>query len=924
MDYKNTLHMPKTSFEMRGNLTKKEPGFQQRWQDEHLYEKMLERRNGEGVEEFVLHDGPPYANGDIHLGHALNKILKDVINKSHYMQGQKVDYQPGWDTHGLPIETAVTKLGYDRKKIGIAEFRKICHDFALEQVDRQKKGFLSLGSIGDYDHPYITLTPDFEARQIEIFGKMASDGLIYQGLKPVYWSPSSESALAEAEVEYHDVKSPTIFVKFQVKDGKGLLGEEDYFVIWTTTPWTIPANLGISVHPRFEYARVRTEKGNLIVLKSMVDDLMKKFKIEDYEIIDTFKGADLEYMTAVHPLYPDRESLVMVGEHVTDESGTGLVHTAPGFGMDDFMIGKKYNLPVYVNVDAQGNMTEDTGERLAGQYVEDANKTVTVWLDENDALLNLEFITHSYPHDWRTKKPIIFRATTQWFASIDKIRDELLDQIHSISWVPAWGEGRMHNMIADRSDWCISRQRAWGVPIPVIYGEDGTPLMDQEIFDHVAKLVEEYGSNVWFEREAKDLLPEGYTSEHSPNGEFTKETDTMDVWFDSGSSHTGAMMQRGQRYPADLYFEGSDQYRGWFNSSLIVGTAVYGKAPYKQVLSHGFVMDEKGRKMSKSQWNAVAPSEITKKYGADILRLWAASVDYQADCSMGNKILKQITESYRKIRNTFRFLVANLDDNTFTEKDLVPVEQLSELNKAMLARLNETVDYCVQAYNEYRFMDVVSTLTNLMTNDFSAYYLDYAKDILYCEAEDSLARRRVQTVLWHAANIMTRLWAPILVHTTEEINDLMHFDEESIHLAEFVKTPLEGDYSQLLTDIKKLMAVRKDILKALEEARSAGLIKKSLEAKLLLHLDDERKALMNRLIENPKQWLIVSDVVFTDEELPQYENSQVKVEKAEGHVCPRCWNYTTHGEEGDLCERCENALKAEGVDLSALQKEAAA
>lgn len=911
MDYKDTLHMPKTVFEMRGNLTKKEPAFQQRWKDMSLFYKMQERRDGEGVEEFVLHDGPPYANGDIHLGHALNKILKDVINKSHYMQGQKVNYIPGWDTHGLPIETAVTKLGYDRKKIGIAEFRKICHDFALEQVERQKEGFLSLGSIGDYDHPYITLTPDFEARQIEIFGKMASDGLIYQGLKPVYWSPSSESALAEAEVEYHDVKSPTIFVKFKVKDGKGLLNEDDYFVIWTTTPWTIPANLGISVHPRFEYARVKTPKGNLVVLKSMVDDLMKKFKIEDYEILDTFKGQDLEYMTAYHPLYPEVESLVMVGEHVTDESGTGLVHTAPGFGMDDFMIGKKYDLPVYVNVDAQGRMTEECGPRLAGQYVEDANKTVTMWLDENDALLSLEFITHSYPHDWRTKKPIIFRATTQWFASIDKIRDQLLDQIHSIQWTPSWGEGRMHNMIADRSDWCISRQRAWGVPIPIIYGEDGTPLMDQEIFDHVARLIEENGSNVWFEREAADLLPEGYTSEHSPNGIFTKETDTMDVWFDSGSSHTGAMLQRGQRYPADLYFEGSDQYRGWFNSSLIVGTAVYGSAPYKSVLSHGFVMDENGRKMSKSQWNAVAPAEITKKYGADILRLWAASVDYQADCSMGNKILKQITEAYRKIRNTFRFLVANLDNNTFTREDLLDVNELNSLNQYILVLLNDAVDECVQAYNEYRFADVVSTLSSLMTNELSAYYLDYAKDILYVDAADSNARRQVQTVLYYAASILTRLWAPILAHTAEELNDLMHFDEESIHLAEFEKAPLEGDYTVLKEEMKVLLAIRKDVLKALEEARSAGLIKKSLEASLLLHLNAEQKELMDRLVESPKQWLIVSDVQFTDEELPAYETAQIQVQKAQGHVCPRCWNYTVQGEEGDLCERCQAVLAEE-------------
>ena len=907
MDYKDTLQMPKTSFEMRGNLAKKEPKFQQRWQDEHLYEKMLERR--EGAEPFVLHDGPPYANGDIHLGHALNKVLKDVINKSKFMEGYRVPYIPGWDTHGLPIETAVTKLGYDRKKIGIPEFRKICHDYALEQVERQKKGFLALGSIGDYDHPYITLTPDFEARQIEIFGKMATDGLIYQGLKPVYWSPSSESALAEAEVEYKDVTSPTIFVKFPVKDGKGILGADDSFVIWTTTPWTIPSNLGISVHPRFEYARVKTDQGNLIVLNSMVEDLMKRFGIENYEVIQIIPGKDLEYMTATHPLYPEVESLVMVGEHVTDDSGTGLVHTAPGFGMDDFMIGKKYGLPVFVNVDEQGRMMDVCGPRLAGKTVDEANDIVIDWLTEKGCLLDREDIVHSYPHDWRTKKPIIFRATTQWFASIDKIRDKLLDQIHSISWVPTWGEGRMHNMISDRSDWCISRQRAWGVPIPIIYGEDGTPLMDPEIFAHVAKLIGEGGSNVWFEKDVMDLLPEGYTSEHSPNGKFTKETDTMDVWFDSGSSHTGAMVERGLGYPADLYFEGSDQYRGWFNSSLIVGTAVYGQAPYKQVLSHGFVMDENGKKMSKSQWNAMAPSEITSKFGADILRLWACSVDYQADCSMGKKILKQVSDNYRKVRNTFRFLVANLDENQFTKEDLVDVNTLSRQNKYILALLDEAVDYCEKAYDEYRFSDVVTSLTNLMTNELSSYYLDYTKDILYCDAKDSRDRREVQTVLYLAASMLTRLWAPILAHTTEELNDLMKFDEESIHLAKFIKSGLNHDDENLKADMEAALNLRKDVLKALEEAKRSGLLKKSNEAILRIHVSDGLKKQVESVIDNPAQWLMVYDVQFVDDSLTPYEVSEIEVTHAPGHVCPRCWNYTESEHEDGLCDRCAAVIE---------------
>lgn len=904
MDYKETLHMPKTGFEMRGNLAKKEPGIQQKWQEMGLYEKMLAAR--EDAKPFVLHDGPPYANGDIHLGHALNKILKDVINKSKFMEGYKVPYVPGWDTHGLPIETAVTKLGYDRKKMGIAEFRKICYDYALEQVEKQKAGFLSLGSIGDYDHPYITLQKEFEARQIEVFGKMAMKGLIYKGLKPVYWSPSSESALAEAEVEYKDVKSPTIFVKFQVKDGKGVLTNDDYFVIWTTTPWTIPANLGISVHPNFIYALVKTEKGNLVVLEEMVADLCKQFKIEEYEIVKTFKGKEFEYITCTHPLYPERESLVMCGDHVTADAGTGCVHTAPGFGADDFFIGMKYDLPVYCNVDGQGRMMEDCGEWLAGQEVsaefDKANKTVTLKLDELGSLLNLSFITHSYPHDWRTKKPIIFRATTQWFASIDKIRQELLDEIHSVDWIPAWGEQRMHNMIADRGDWCISRQRAWGVPIPIIYGEDETPLMDEAIFEHVAKLFEEFGSNVWFERDVKDLLPEGYTSEHSPNGIFTKETDTMDVWFDSGSSHTGAMMEKGLGYPADLYFEGSDQYRGWFNSSLIVGTAVHGKSPYKQVLSHGFVMDEKGQKMSKSLWNAVAPAQITTKQGADVLRLWASSVDYQADASMGQSILKQVSENYRKVRNTFRFLMANLDDNTFTKENCLPLSELSDLNKYILVRLQESIESVVKAYDEYRFSDIVSTLTNIMTNELSAYYLDYTKDILYIEKEDDRARREVQTVLYTACEVLTKLWAPILCHTTEEINNFMKFNEESIHLEAF--PTLEFEVAEDLKDkMAKCFEVRNAVFKALEEARAAKTIGKSLEAAVVVTVDAETKAIMEAMLPSVAQWLIVSEATLVEGDL------KVEVSKAEGSVCPRCWNVTKSHNEDCLCDRCYKVLK---------------
>ena len=699
-------------------------------------------------------------------------------------------------------------------------------------------------------------------------------------------------------------------MKFAVKDGKGVLDSDTSFVIWTTTPWTIPANLGICLNKDYTYALVESEKGKLIVLEELVDALWEKFGLETKKKLATYKGSELEMITCQHPLY-DRESLVILGDHVTADAGTGCVHTAPGFGADDFFIGQKYGLPAYCNVDEHGCMMEDAGDWLKGQYVDDANKTVTQRLDAMGALLKLEFITHSYPHDWRTKKPIIFRATTQWFASIDKIREKLLTEIANVDWIPKWGQQRMHNMIADRGDWCISRQRAWGVPIPIFYAEDDTPIMDEAVFAHVAELFREHGSNIWFEKEAKELLPQGYTHTGSPNGEFRKETDTMDVWFDSGSSHTGAMMERGLGYPADLYFEGSDQYRGWFNSSLIIGTAVHGHSPYKQVLSHGFVMDGKGVKMSKSQWNAVAPGEITKKYGADILRLWATSVDYQADCSMSDEILKQISEQYRKVRNTFRFMLANVNpEEDFTKEDLVDINELPELDKYILVLLNEVNEKAMKAYKEYRFADITNMLSNLMTNELSAYYMDYTKDILYIEKKDAPRRRQVQTVLWHAVNTLVRLWAPILVHTCEEVNDFFHTEAESIHLGSFAQALDVQGADTIKADMERMMAIRQDIFKALEEARAEKVIGKSLEAHVMINVSDEDRALIEKLCGNHfNQWLIVSKVSFSVDELKQYEVCQVEVEKCEGKVCPRCWNITdSHAEDG-LCERCAEVLK---------------
>ena len=726
MNYKDTLLMPKTDFEMRGNLPKKEPKYVERWQENDMYNKVIQQN--EGKDSFVFHDGPPYAIGNMHMGHMLNKVIKDVICRYKNMNGFYTPYIPGWDTHGLPIENAIQKLGVNRKEMPTAKFREKCDAYAHEQVNKQMSQLIRMGTFADYKHPYLTLQHEFEARQIEVFAKMAMDGLIFKGLKPVYWSPSSESALAEAEVEYHDIKSPTIFVKFQVKDGKGILDNDVNFVIWTTTPWTIPANLAICLNASYNYALVETEKGKLIVLDTLVDELMAKFEITDYKVVNHYKGSELEYITCQHPLY-DRESLVILGDHVTADSGTGCVHTAPGFGADDFFVGQKYNLPAYCNVDEHGCMMEDCGEWLAGQYVDDANKTVTMKLDEIGALLKLEFITHSYPHDWRTKKPIIFRATDQWFCSLDKIRDKLLSEIDNVNWLNEWGHIRIYNMIRDRGDWCISRQRTWGVPIPIFYCEDGTPIIEQEVFDHISELFREHGSNVWFERDEKDLLPEGYTNEHSPNGIFKKEKDIMDVWFDSGSSHTGVMVERGFNYPVDLYFEGSDQYRGWFNSSLIIGVAAHGKAPYKTVLSHGFVLDGKGNKMSKSLGNTVDPIKLVNQYGADIVRLWATSVAYQQDVRISDEIMKQVAEGYRKIRNTMRFVLGNLND--FKESDLVEIKDLPGVDQYMLAKLNELMKAYDEAYANYDFATANQEILNYFTNTLSSFYMDFTKDILY-------------------------------------------------------------------------------------------------------------------------------------------------------------------------------------------------
>ena len=924
MEFKDTLLMPKTEFPMRGNLPKREPEVQTNWEEKDIYKLVQERTKD--LPKFILHDGPPYANGNIHIGHAMNKILKDFIVRFKSMNGYNAPYVPGWDTHGLPIETALTKnKKVNRKEMSIAEFRKLCEEYAYTQIDQQRSQFKRLGVRGDWENPYITLKPEYEAEQIKVFGDMAKKGYIYKGLKPVYWSPSSESALAEAEIEYHDKKSASIFVAFDVKDGKGVVEEGVKFIIWTTTPWTIPANLGIAVHPRLDYVIVNVEGTKYIVAETLLPSVKDTLGWEDAKVEKTVKGAELEYVVTKHPLY-DRDSLVILGEHVTTDAGTGCVHTAPGHGEDDFIVGQKYNLGVLCPVDGKGHMTSEA-PGFEGLFYDKANKEITDKLDEVGALLKLDFITHSYPHDWRTKKPTIFRATDQWFASVDQIREELLEQVKETKWVPAWGETRLFNMIRDRGDWCISRQRAWGVPIPVFYAENGEAIITDETIKHVSELFRKYGSTVWFEREAKDLLPEGFTHEGSPNGVFTKETDIMDVWFDSGSSHQSVLAAREDlERPADLYLEGSDQYRGWFNSSLITAVAVTGKAPYKAVLSHGFTLDGEGRKMSKSLGNTIDPLKVINQMGADILRLWVSSVDYQADVRVSDNILKQVSEVYRKIRNTFRFLLGNLSGFN-VEQDAVAYENLREVDQYMLIKLNALVDQVKQSYDNYQFADIYNGINNFCTQDLSSFYLDYAKDILYCDAENSEGRRAIQTVLHECLTKLVKLIAPILPHTADEVWSFIdHADALSVQLTDM---PVVENYANSETVKAKwdqFMNVRDEVLKALEEARNAKVIGKSLNAKVALYVNEETKELLEGIEESLEQLFIVSAVEIAGTiydapaEAVKLENAAILVTKAEGETCERCWNISVEVGQNEkhptLCERCATVVDQEYPEMA--------
>ena len=899
MNYKETLLMPETTFQMRGNLPENEKLQREKWEEMDLYNKIREKNKGKTP--FVLHDGPPYANGEIHIGHAMNKILKDFVNRYKMMSGYDMIYIPGWDTHGLPIEQAVTNSGVDRKSMGKADFRALCEKYAYEQIEKQKKGFKELNVLADWDHPYITLQKELEARQIEVFAEMAKKGLIFKGLKPVYWSPSSESALAEAEIEYHDRKDPSIYVAFPVVEGNDTVNVGDNLVIWTTTPWTLPCNTGIAISEKFDYAKVLVNDKYYIVANELLEDLAKEFGWENYEVVNVFTGDKFAGVKYKH-VFMDRVAPVIDGFHVTLDAGTGLVHIAPMYGADDFIIGKEYNLEMINGIDDQGVLNELSGP-FNGLFFEDANKAVTVKLDELGVLLKLKFITHSYPHDWRTKKPIIFRATKQWFCSIDKIREDLLKELeNNVKFHTEWGKKRLYNMIHDRGDWCISRQRVWGVPIPIFYNEDGSEIVDYDVMMHVADLFRKYGSNVWFEKEAKDLLPEGYTNPASPNGNFTKEEDIMDVWFDSGSTWNGVLIEQGLPYPSDMYLEGSDQYRGWFNSSLICGVAVTGKAPYKELVSHGFTLDGNGNKMSKSLGNVIVPADMVRLHGSDILRLWVASTDYTEDVRISDDLIKQVKESYRKIRNTYKFMLGNLKDFDYT-KDSVKYEDMPYYDKYMMNELNKFTKNVLEEYNNYNFQNVYKLVNNFVSFTLSNFYLDFTKDILYIEKADSLVRRSVQTVLYNILNNEVKLLAPILPYTSEEVYSLLPHTEESVHLTDMPEVVTYSDSTEVEELFNLFFELKDKVNKKLEEARNEKLIGSALEAVVKINLDPKYNEVKEKLGSYLHQLFIVSKVEYTT------DGEEVVVEKSTGEKCNRCWNYVDHL-NGDICDRCHNIINS--------------
>ncbi len=930
-DYRDTLNLPSTDFPMRANLPLKEPEIKAGWDNGQLYAGMMKANEGKPL--FVMHDGPPYANGDMHIGHALNKLLKDFIIKSRNMSGYKAPYIHGWDTHGLPIENQMIKKHGKGKDTDINEFRRRCEQFARENVAKQMQQQQRLGVVGDWENSYLTLMPRFEANQIRIFGEMAHKGYIYKGLRPVYWCPHDETALAEAEIEYADDECDSIYVRFAVTDDKGLFApltgglDRVYFVIWTTTTWTLPGNVAICLNAEFSYTLYKNGDEYLVMATELADSVQKAAGIQ-LEAVKSFTGAELERIQTAHP-FLDRMSLVINGEHVTLESGTGCVHTAPGHGVEDFEVCRSYpELDIVVPVDEKGRMTAEAGQ-FEGQKTGQANKSILEALEKSGSLLATEHILHQYPHCWRCKTPILFRATEQWFCSIDGFKEQALKSIKEVRWIPAWGEARIENMVRDRSDWCISRQRKWGVPIPIFYCEDcNEPLINQTTIERIARVFEKEGSGSWYRLTPEEIIGDAAVCPRCGSNKLRAEQDIMDVWFDSGSSYAYVLDEfPDHHFPAEVYLEGNDQYRGWFQSSLLTSVATRGVAPYRTVITHGMVVDGEGKKMSKSLGNGVEPQDVIKNYGADVLRLWVSSVEYTSDVRISKEILKQLSEIYRKIRNTLRILLANLGspDNDFDpNRDMLAVEKLEDIDKWAVARLNRLVAKARAAYDNYQFHMIYHEIHNYCSIDLSKLYIDITKDRLYCERKNDKKRRSAQTAMYLIAHSLIRLLAPILSFTAEESwSFISHLDSDNADSVFYNEMPEFNEalrFDQAEQRYNSLFEHRDDVMKALEIARENKKIGKSLEAKVCIYGEKDSETM--KLFERDKALLesifIVSQVELsyeepTDEAFGDTESGiSVGVSQADGEKCVRCWTYRqdTAGDQSGqpVCERCRKVV----------------
>ncbi len=926
MDYKKTIITPKTDFPMKAGLPRREPDMLSRWNETKLYEALLEKNAG--LPPFVLHDGPPFSNGDIHMGHALNKTLKDFIVRSHAMMGYYTPYVPGWDNHGMPIESAIIKKNkLNRKAMPVPEFRTACEAFAEDYIQRQMAGFKRLGVIGDWKRPYKTMNREFEAEEVKVFGAMYQKGYIYKGLKPVYWCPKDETALAEAEIEYQDDPCTSVYVKFRMKDDCGKLGQFDpsktYFVIWTTTIWTLPGNMAICLHPRDSYVLVKAENGETYIMaEALMEKVMKIGGFESYEVLASYPGSFFENMLAEHPFLPKTSRLVNA-EYVTMDSGTGCVHTAPGFGADDYQTCMRYGMELVVPVDDRGRHTEYAG-KYAGLSTAESNPIILADMKESGALFAAEEILHSYPHCWRCKSPIIFRATPQWFCSVESFKEKAVEACDSIKWFPAWGKDRMVSMIQERADWCISRQRRWGLPIPVFYCKDcGKPVCTPETIQHISKLFGAFGSNIWFEKDAMELIPEGLTCPHCGGAAFEKETDTLDGWFDSGSTHVASLIKdTPELWPANVVLEGADQYRGWFQSSLLTSVGALGKgAPFQEILTHGWTVDGQGRAMHKSLGNGMDPGELIKEYGADIIRLWAGSSDYHADVRCSKDIFKQLSQSYLKFRNTARYCLGNLDG--FDPNHLVAPEDMQELDRWALTRLNGLIAQCRKAYNNYEFHIVSHAISDFCVVELSSFYLDILKDRLYCDEKDGLSRRSAQTALFLIVDAMAKLFAPILAFTCDEIWQAMpHRDGDDARNILLNQMPTDcGGYvlaEEAMAKWDVLIRVRQDVNGVLELARADKRIGKALEAHVALEAKgDTAKAALETLkglnlaelflVSSCEEAAVSSDA--TAGSGVNYPALSIGVTEARGTKCPRCWMHALEADENGLCPRCARVMK---------------